>query len=315
MEEVILLQDYLRIDTTPQTGSELAGAQYLASLLEREGIETEVIDMGGRKANSGRGAAGGQRPRRWSSTTTSTSTRSSTPEKWAHPPFSGTIDPPWIYGRGAFDMKSVAIAQLHATDRAQAQRRRAATLGGVPRHQRRGDRQHRGHRVAPARARRSCWARAGRPHRGRRGGGAHAATTSSTGERRTRRSATSASSPAAGRAIACETLHADLRAESDPLDHLRVLPRGRGVPALPTRPSRDRPTHRELLSRSGVDDRRPRPLRRSSPDYLKVSFATRSGRSAWSRQPMAAAGSCPSRSVFCPTPTSTRRSTGCSRRG
>ena len=51
MEEVVLLQDYLRIDTTPETGSELAGAQYLASLLEREGIGSEVIDMGGRKAN------------------------------------------------------------------------------------------------------------------------------------------------------------------------------------------------------------------------------------------------------------------------
>ncbi len=31
---------------------------------------------------------------------------------WRHPPFGGVYDPPWIYGRGAFDMKSVAIAQL-----------------------------------------------------------------------------------------------------------------------------------------------------------------------------------------------------------
>ena len=39
------------IDTTPETGSELAGAEYLASILEREGIPTEILRMGGRRAN------------------------------------------------------------------------------------------------------------------------------------------------------------------------------------------------------------------------------------------------------------------------
>ena len=35
-------------------------------------------------------------------------------ERWDNPPFSGLIDLPFIYGRGAFDMKSLAIAQLMA---------------------------------------------------------------------------------------------------------------------------------------------------------------------------------------------------------
>ena len=33
---------------------------------------------------------------------------------WQHPPFSGAIDPPWINGRGTFDMKSYAVAQMTA---------------------------------------------------------------------------------------------------------------------------------------------------------------------------------------------------------
>ena len=38
------------------------------------------------------------------------------PSLWSHPPFGGQIDGPWIYGRGAFDMKSVGIAQLAIRD-------------------------------------------------------------------------------------------------------------------------------------------------------------------------------------------------------
>jgi acetylornithine deacetylase/succinyl-diaminopimelate desuccinylase-like protein len=113
IEEVVLLQDYLRIDTTPQTGSELAGAEYLAAVLAREGIAARILDMGGRKANLIAVVEGDDHhalilhnhidvdPIR-------------EPEKWKYPPFGGQIHPPWIYGRGAFDMKSVAIAQLRA---------------------------------------------------------------------------------------------------------------------------------------------------------------------------------------------------------
>ena len=38
---VKVLQGYLRVDTNWQTGSELAGAQYLAGLLEEAGIEPD----------------------------------------------------------------------------------------------------------------------------------------------------------------------------------------------------------------------------------------------------------------------------------
>ena len=51
MEEVDLLQRFLQIDTTLATGSELEGAEFLARILEAEGVPVEVIDMGNRKAN------------------------------------------------------------------------------------------------------------------------------------------------------------------------------------------------------------------------------------------------------------------------
>ena len=36
------------------------------------------------------------------------------PKEWFSPPFEARIQLPWIYGRGVFDMKSVAIAQMLA---------------------------------------------------------------------------------------------------------------------------------------------------------------------------------------------------------
>jgi acetylornithine deacetylase/succinyl-diaminopimelate desuccinylase-like protein len=113
IEAVSLLQDYLRIDTTPQTGSELAGAEYLASVLARDGIASEVIDMGRRKANL-IAILPGESDQALVLHNHIDVDPIREPEKWKYPPFSGTIDLPWIYGRGAFDMKSVAIAELLA---------------------------------------------------------------------------------------------------------------------------------------------------------------------------------------------------------
>jgi acetylornithine deacetylase/succinyl-diaminopimelate desuccinylase-like protein len=113
MEEVVQLQDYIRIDTTRETGSELAGAEYLAALLEREGIAAEVLDMGNRKANLIAVLEGASDQALVLHNHIDVDPIHE-PEKWVYPPFSGHIHAPWIFGRGAFDMKSVAIAQLRA---------------------------------------------------------------------------------------------------------------------------------------------------------------------------------------------------------
>jgi acetylornithine deacetylase/succinyl-diaminopimelate desuccinylase-like protein len=113
LEEVALLQEYLRIDTTHETGSELEGARFLANVLQREGIPVEVIDMGGGGANL-IAVLEGDQPEALILHNHIDLDPIHDPEAWTYPPFSATIEPPWIYARGAFDMKSVAIAQLLA---------------------------------------------------------------------------------------------------------------------------------------------------------------------------------------------------------
>lgn len=245
IEDVVLLQDYLRIDTTPQTGSELAGAQYLAGILTRDGIESELIDMGGRKANLIAILPGEDDhalvlhnhidvdPVRH-------------PEKWAHPPFSGTIDPPWIYGRGAFDMKSVAIAQLRALielKRSGRRPRRTVVFLATS-----------GEETGSASG--TAWLlreRAGLLGRSwgvlTEGGVVEARTTTDikywgTENAQKRYVRVLACSPSRQR---LEALVSDLRSQSEALDHLRVVPAVAEFLGYYA-PTRDLPAHRDLLA-------------------------------------------------------------------
>ena len=113
LEEVQLLQRYLQIDTTEQTGNELEGARFLAELFRREDIPVEILDMGDGKANLV-ATLEGDSPRALILHNHLDLDPIISPEAWNYPPFGGTIEVPWIYGRGAFDMKSVTIAQLLA---------------------------------------------------------------------------------------------------------------------------------------------------------------------------------------------------------
>ena len=112
-EDVRRLRDLVRIDTTPDTGREIDAARYLAGILEEAGIAVEIEPHEGARANLWAIVEGESRralvlhnhldvdPVR-------------RPDEWAVPPFEGRIEPPWIIGRGAFDMKSVTVAQLAA---------------------------------------------------------------------------------------------------------------------------------------------------------------------------------------------------------
>ncbi len=112
-ENVRRLRDLVRIDTTPDTGREIDAARYLAGILEDAGIAVEIEPHEGARANLWAILEGESREalvlhnhldvepvRR--------------PEEWGVPPFEGRIEPPWIIGRGVFDMKSVTVAQLAA---------------------------------------------------------------------------------------------------------------------------------------------------------------------------------------------------------
>ena len=108
-----LLRDYVRIPTIDPPGNERPGAEFLKAYLDCEGVPAELIcpeegrcnvyaRIRGKDANRGllllnhidvvpiqRGG-------------------------WKHDPFGGEIDQSYLYGRGSYDMKSIAVAQLLA---------------------------------------------------------------------------------------------------------------------------------------------------------------------------------------------------------
>ncbi len=127
LPEVERFQSLLQIDTTP-SGSELAAAEWLAGELEAVGIETHIKPMPGHRANLWAILEGEDRQAIVLANHLDTEPVIS-PEAWVHHPFSGAIDKPWVYGRGAFDMKSVTIAQLEAM---LAAKRRSDEIGRLP---------------------------------------------------------------------------------------------------------------------------------------------------------------------------------------
>lgn len=111
--DVRLLQEFVRIDTSYPTGSELAGAQFLAAQLAAAGIPATIERIGQNQANLWAILEGEERSALVLHQHLDTDPVPN-PERWAHPPFAAELDGPWIYGRGVFDMKSVGIAQLSA---------------------------------------------------------------------------------------------------------------------------------------------------------------------------------------------------------
>jgi acetylornithine deacetylase/succinyl-diaminopimelate desuccinylase-like protein len=113
LREVQLLQEYVAIDTSIATGSELAGAEFLARELEAAGIPAHLERLGENEANLW-AILEGESPEALVLHNHIDVTPAGDLAAWRYPPFEGTIDLPRIYGRGTFDMKSVAIAQLQA---------------------------------------------------------------------------------------------------------------------------------------------------------------------------------------------------------
>ena len=112
-EAIDLLRRYLMIDTTNPPGAEIAGARFLADVLARAGLASEIVESAPGRANlvarfAGDGALGGvvlhhhidvvYADRRY----------------WTVDPFGGEIRDGFLYGRGALDMKSTGILQLVA---------------------------------------------------------------------------------------------------------------------------------------------------------------------------------------------------------
>lgn len=113
LEEVRLLQDYIRIDTSAATGDVAAGARFLAARLEAAGLKPHLELLGTGDANLW-AIVEGENPGAVVLHHHIDVTAAAHPERWPFPPFAGHIEGPWLFGRGAFDMKSIGVAQLLA---------------------------------------------------------------------------------------------------------------------------------------------------------------------------------------------------------
>lgn len=115
-ESQTILGDYLRVNTTNPPGNELLAARFLKQILDREGIETQILDtieLGSNRANL-YARLRGNGTKRAIALVHHMDVVPATPASWSMDPFSGAIKDGYIWGRGAIDMKGTGIAQLMA---------------------------------------------------------------------------------------------------------------------------------------------------------------------------------------------------------
>ena len=111
--EVKILHDYLQIDTR-ETQGEKAGAEYLKSLLDCEGIESEIVCPAPKRCNLLARIPGRRREGALLLLNHIDVVDVNASDWKDAAPFSGKIRLGYIYGRGAYDMKSLGITQLMA---------------------------------------------------------------------------------------------------------------------------------------------------------------------------------------------------------
>jgi acetylornithine deacetylase/succinyl-diaminopimelate desuccinylase-like protein len=115
-ESQTILADYLRINTTNPPGNEFLAARFLKGILDREGIEAQILDtveLGANRANL-YARLRGNGTKRAIALVHHMDVVPATASSWSVDPFSGAIKDGYIWGRGAIDMKGAGIAQLMA---------------------------------------------------------------------------------------------------------------------------------------------------------------------------------------------------------
>ena len=110
-EAASLLSQYIRINTTNPPGNEIVAARWLAAVLQREGIESRILEPSAGKANLYARLAGDGSARPVILLNHMDVVLAS-PQYWSVDPFGGLIKDGYVWGRGALDMKGEAIAQL-----------------------------------------------------------------------------------------------------------------------------------------------------------------------------------------------------------
>jgi acetylornithine deacetylase/succinyl-diaminopimelate desuccinylase-like protein len=110
-EAVTILQEYLRINTTNPPGNEMLTAKFLKKILDREGIENKIFNLGNNRANL-YAIIRGNGSKKPLVMMHHMDVVPADAKYWSVPPFSGKIVNGEIYGRGAIDIKGKGIVDL-----------------------------------------------------------------------------------------------------------------------------------------------------------------------------------------------------------
>lgn len=113
LPEVRLLRDYIRVNTVNPPGNEREGAEFLKGYLACEGISSELICPVQNRCNL-YARIRGNIPGDALLLLNHIDVVPFYPKEWKFPPLSGAISRGYMYGRGAYDMKSLGIAQMLA---------------------------------------------------------------------------------------------------------------------------------------------------------------------------------------------------------
>jgi Acetylornithine deacetylase/Succinyl-diaminopimelate desuccinylase and related deacylases len=112
-EAAAYLSDYLRIDTSNPPGNETAAAEFLKKILDREGIESQIVGTNPSRCSLyARLRSGSSEPALL--LLHHMDVVPANPAEWSVAPFAATHSNGYFWGRGALDDKSLGVAQLIA---------------------------------------------------------------------------------------------------------------------------------------------------------------------------------------------------------
>ena len=111
-EATRLLQELIRVDTVNPPGNETAAAELLRDYLASSGVDSQLVGRSPDRLNLVARLSGGDGPSL--ALVSHTDTVRADPEEWSRDPWSGDLVDGEIWGRGALDMKSQAVASAVA---------------------------------------------------------------------------------------------------------------------------------------------------------------------------------------------------------
>jgi acetylornithine deacetylase/succinyl-diaminopimelate desuccinylase-like protein len=115
-ETLHTLADYVKVNTTDPPGNELDAAKFLKAILDKEGIEAQILDtaeLGPNRANL-YARLKGNGSKKAVALVHHMDVVPVAPAFWSVNPFAGVVKDGYIWGRGTLDMKGQGVVQLMA---------------------------------------------------------------------------------------------------------------------------------------------------------------------------------------------------------